>query len=201
MSDAVQMLQLQLAILLLGMLATTVEVGLLRVAMTTAVITAVPVTVVNVVVLPSFAKLHSCGERKQLQRLVTHSARLQFAGVLILTFPLFVAAGPLLGLVFGRDFAVAELPLRILAAGQLIGAAFGPNAPLLNMTGKERRVLRGAFIGLGVNLVLLSFLARAWGGVGAAVAIVAGQLCWNFLLWVDAKRLLGIETTLIGRDN
>jgi O-antigen/teichoic acid export membrane protein len=198
LSDAAQTLQLQTAILLMGLLSSTAEVGLLRVAMSTAVISAIPVTVVNAVVLPSFSKLHASGNNKQLQQLVTHSARLQFSGVFLLTLPLLLAAGPLLSIVFGSAFAPAATTLQILAAGQLISAGFGPNAALLNMTGHERRVTRAVLSALLVNVMLLVVLGRSFGGVGAAIAIVAGQTCWNLFLWLDARRLLSVETSLMG---
>jgi O-antigen/teichoic acid export membrane protein len=197
LADAVFHLQLQLAVLLLGVFASPAEVGLLRVSMAVAAVITVPVTVVNITVLPLFARLHSQGEHSRLQKVLTSTARVQCAGVILLSFPLLAAAGWLLGLVFGSSYVPAADTLRILIVGAIVSAAFGTNGALLNMTGHERRVTRGVSIALVVNVVLVVALAPKWGSVGSAVAILAGQCCWNVLLWVDARRRLQLETSII----
>lgn len=197
LTEAINTLQMQLAVLVLGFLAAPSEVGLLRVATATAIVVGVPVTVVNVVVLPMFATLNTEGDRAGLQKLVTFSARIQFAGVLVLALPLLIAAGPLLGLVFGGSYVPAGDALRVLAVGAIISAGFGPNGALLNMTGHERRVTRAVSTALIVNVVLIALLASKWGSVGTSIGVVAGQLCWNMLLWLDARRLLRVETSAL----
>jgi O-antigen/teichoic acid export membrane protein len=165
--------------------------------MAVAAVITVPVTVVNITVLPLFARLHSQGEHSRLQKVLTSTARVQCAGVILLSFPLLAAAGWLLGLVFGSSYVPAADTLRILIVGAIVSAAFGTNGALLNMTGHERRVTRGVSIALVVNVVLVVALAPKWGSVGSAVAILAGQCCWNVLLWVDARRRLQLETSII----
>jgi O-antigen/teichoic acid export membrane protein len=196
LTDTVQILQLQAAVLLLGILALPAEVGLFRVSISTASMVAVPVSVVNLVVLPMFSRLHTEGDRTTLQRLVTSSACIQFAGVFLLALPLVVATGPLLEIVFGTSYVGAANTIRILAIGVILSSAFGPNAQLLNMTGHERRVTRAVAVALFVNVIVVAFLAAKWGSEGTAIGVFAGQLCWNVLLWLDAKRLLRIETSV-----
>ena len=196
LTDAVFTLQRQVSVLMLGIVANAAEVGLFRVSISTIVVAAVPVTVVNLVVLPMFARLHAEGDHARLQRLVKASALIQFAGVLLLSLPLLVAAGPLLAMVFGSSYAPAGDTLRILALGGVISAGFGPNGPLLNMTGHERRVTRAVSISLIVNLTLIAFLAPRWGSAGSAVGVLAAQCCWNLLLWRDARRRLSIDTSI-----
>jgi O-antigen/teichoic acid export membrane protein len=110
-----------------------------------------------------------------------------------------LAAGPLLGLVFGNGFVPAAQTLKVLAAGAIIGSAFGPNAALLNMTGHERRVTRAVSMSLVINLVVMMALAPKWGSTGAALGVLAGQIWWNLLLWVDAKQRLSIDTSIVGQ--
>ncbi|HVM21669.1 MAG TPA: flippase [Sphingomicrobium sp.] len=198
LSDAVQSLQWQLATIALGLLATAAEVGILRVATSTAIVTGVPAIILASAVVPMFARLHAVGEHAQLQRLATLGARLQFTAVAMIVLPLMVGAEFLLSTLFGPTFAPAAPTLRILLIGQLITTAFGANGALLNMTGHERRVTRGVGIGLALNISLVLLLAGHWGSVGTAVAVVASQLCWNLLLWWDARRLLGIDTSIAG---
>lgn len=197
LTDGMRTLQLELSVLLLGLLATPASVGLFRIAAVTAVTAAAPLVVINRVAFPVFARLHAQGEKEQLQKVVTAFARAQFAGVLALSLPLFVAARPLLAFVFGEDYAPASTALIVLAAAQVVNGAFGPNVALLNMTHHERRVTRGMAIGLAVNIVGVAALGSIWGLFGAAVAFSIGLVCWNLLLWIDAKRLLGIDTLIV----
>jgi O-antigen/teichoic acid export membrane protein len=198
LGDAVMTLQRQLAVLLLGVLAAAAEVGLFRASIATAAVLTVPLTVVNIVVLPMFSRLHIERDQARLQKVVTASALIQFAGVLVLSLPLLVAAGPLFALVFGNSYAPAADTIRVLAAGAIFGAAVGPNAPLLNMTGHERRVTRAVAIALVINIALVAILAPTMGSLGTAISVVAGQCCWNVILWQDARRRLSVDTSILG---
>ena len=198
LSDAVQSMQLQLSVLVLGVLAAPAEVGLFRVAIAILPVIAVPSTVVNLVVLPMISKLHAEGDRARLQRLVTASALIRFAGVVMLSLPLAIAAEPLLRIIFGESYVPAANTIRIVAAASIVNAAFGPNAAVLNMTGHERRVTRAVSSALVVNVAVIALLAPRLGSVGSAIGILAGQCWWNLLLWFDAKRRLSIETSILG---
>jgi O-antigen/teichoic acid export membrane protein len=119
--------------------------------------------------------------------------------VLVLGLPLLIAPELLLSLVFGAEFGSAATALRIVVLGQVANAAFGPNVPLLNMANQERRVTRAMMIGVILNAVTVVFLAHNWGIVGGALGFVASLLCWNVLTWLDARRFLGVETSILGR--
>jgi O-antigen/teichoic acid export membrane protein len=198
LTDGMRTLQSELTILLIGIIAAPAAVGLFRVASATAMVAAVAVPAVVHVALPVTARLHAERDRDRLQKAVTVFAVAQFIGVLLLSLPLLVAPEFLLGLVFGDSFVPAATPLRVLAVGQIANAIFGPNAPLLNMTHHERRVTRAMAIALVVNIVGVVVLANVWGMLGAAVAFVLALICWNVVAWIDAKRLLGIETSILG---
>jgi len=198
LTDGMRVLQTELSILLVGIIAAPAAVGLFRVANATATVAAAAVPMVVHVALPVTARLYAEGDRVRLQKAVSAFAFAQFTGVLLLSLPLLIVPGTLLGLVFGDEFAPAATALRILAAGQIANAFFGPNAPLLNMTHHERRVTRAMGIALVVNIVGVIGLTLLWGMTGAALAFVAALICWNFLAWIDSRRLLGIETSILG---
>jgi O-antigen/teichoic acid export membrane protein len=199
LTDGMRVLQSELSILLLGLLAPAAQVGLFRTASVTAITASAVILIVGHVAMPVIVRLHAQGEHQRLQLVVTSAARAQLAGGVLLALPLLVAAGPLLGLVYGHAFEAAANATRILAAGQIVSAAFGPNVALLNMTHHERRVTRAMAIALAVNVPALLVLGHWWGIEGVAVAYVAGLLCWNVIAWRDAKRLLGIETSALLR--
>jgi O-antigen/teichoic acid export membrane protein len=198
LTDGMRILQTELSILLVGIIAAPAAVGLFRVANATASVAAAAVPMVVHVALPVTARLHAEADHVRLQKAVSAFALAQFTGVLLLSLPLLIAPRLLLGLVFGDQFAPAATALRILAAGQIANAFFGPNAPLLNMTHHERRVTRAMGIALVLNIVAVLAMTAYWGMTGAAVAFVAALICWNVLTWIDSRRLLGIETSILG---
>ena len=199
LSDAAFSLQQQLSLLVLGAVAAPAEVGLFRVSIATIAVINVPFSVVTLVVLPMFSRLHTEGNYGRLQKLVTATALIRFAGVLLLALPFLFAAGPLLGFVFGSGYAPAADTIRILAVGAIVTAAFGPNAALLNMTGHERRVTRAVSLALFVNIAVIAVLAPRWGTEGSAAGVVAGQICWNVMLWFDCRRRLSLESSILRR--
>jgi O-antigen/teichoic acid export membrane protein len=197
LTDGMRTLQSELTILLLGLLAIAADVGLFRIAVVTATIASAPMIVISRVAMPMIARLHVEGDSPRLQKIVTYSAFAQTAGVLLLSLPLLVAPVPLLGLAFGPDFEPAATALRIIVLGQIANAAFGPNAALLNMTHHEGRVTKAMAIALVLNVVTVLLLAATAGITGAAIGFVLSLLCWNVLTWLDARRLLNIETSVL----
>lgn len=197
LADGMRIMSLQLAILFLGILATSAEVGLFRIAASIVVMAAVPIALVNRVVSPVIAKLFAQGDIRRLQQLCTRAAQVMAAAVLALTLPFVFFGEPLISFIFGDEFGPAYLSVLILCAGQIISASFGPNASLLVMTGHERRVTRAMFIALAVNIAIVLIAAPLWGSAGAAVAAMGFLITWNGLAWLDAKRLLRVDTSLL----
>jgi O-antigen/teichoic acid export membrane protein len=198
LTEGMRVLQGELSILLVGLIAAPAALGLFRIANSTIAMAAAAIPIVLFVALPVIARLHAEHDRARLQRAVTAFAWLQLGGVALLSVPLLLAAEPLLRLVFGAQFVPAANVLRVLALGQIVSAAFGPNAALLNMTHHERRVMRAMSVSLVVSLVTIPLGIAAWGIVGAALASVISMLCWNVMLWSDARRLLSIDTSAFG---
>lgn len=195
--EGMRILQPELAILLMGVISSPILVGMLRIANTTAQISAAAIAVIVHVALPVMARLHAQGDRERLQKTVTGVAQTQFVGVLALCLPLLLFPVPLITFAFGPSFAPAATALRILSLSQILNAAFGPNVWVLNMTHHERRVTRAMAIALGVTLVTVPLLASRWGVTGAAGGLLASMLSWNFIAWRDARKLLGVETSIL----
>jgi O-antigen/teichoic acid export membrane protein len=198
LTDGMRMLQTQLSVLILGLLSTAGDVGLFRIAVSTAVVLMVPQAVIIPVVLPLISRLYVQKDMARLQLLLGRAAQVQFGGVLLLSLPLLIAPTPILSLVYGAEYAPAANVLRIVLLGQLISTAFGMNAAVLNMTKHERRVTRAMAAGLVLNATSIALLLPIWGITGAAVGFAMSMLAWNVLAWIDAWRLLGIDTSFVG---
>jgi O-antigen/teichoic acid export membrane protein len=197
MTDGMRILQGQMGIFLLGIMAPPEQAGLFRIASSTVVMMAVPITVIGMLVAPVQARLHAEGDMERLQKLCHHSAQIMTAGVAALILPFLLLGPALLSFVFGQEFAPAYGALMIMAVGQLVSAAFGPNATLLNMSGQEKRVTRAMLFALIVNAALIVLLVPAMGNVGAAWATSIALVAWNLLAWWDCRRCVGLDTSAL----
>lgn len=196
LADGLRLGHFQLAALLLGVLGSASAVGLFRLATSTIVVVALPITLVSMVAAPVVARLFAEGDNRRLQQLCTRSAQMMTVSVVMLTIPLVLWGEQLISFVFGADYAPAAPALLILAAGQVVTAAFGLNAGLLTMTGHEHRVTRAMLWGLLVGVALTVTLVPVWAEVGGSAATVGSLLVWNVLTWLDARRLVGIQTSI-----
>jgi O-antigen/teichoic acid export membrane protein len=194
--EGMRVIQGELSIVLAGLVAVPAVVGLLRIANVAAMTAAVPLVFVVQVGMPLMAKLHAIADHAKLQKVVTAVAQAQFAGVVLLSLPLFLFPAPLLSFAFGRPFAEASGALQVLIVAQIVNGAFGPNIWLLNMTHYERRVLRALGVALVINAIAVPLLASRWGATGGACALLFSMICWNVISWHDARKLLGIETSI-----
>lgn len=197
LADGLRISYFQLATLLLGVLGSVAAVGLFRIAISIAVVIAVPAALINTVAAPIIARLWAEGDVPRLQQLCTHSARWMTLGVAAFSLPFVLWGGPLIGQIFGQDFAAADTALVIVASSHFISAIFGPNVALLTMAGHEGRVTRAMFAGLLIGILLALLLIPRWAETGAAIAAFGSIAFWNIATWLDARRLLRIETSIL----
>ena len=153
---------------------------------------------VNTVLGPNIANLYAEGKTKQLQRVMTKSARV----VLLIALPItatMIGLGYWYLLLFGKDFTQGQLALTILCVGQLAHASAGSVSLLLNMTGNERFTFISNVAGTGLNVILNALLIPRWGVEGAALATTSTTILVNIIntLWVRQK--LGIDCTAFGK--
>ncbi|SFM52196.1 Membrane protein involved in the export of O-antigen and teichoic acid [Ectothiorhodospira mobilis] len=181
-------------VILLGLLAATVDVGVYRVAAQGAFLVSMGLTALNMVTAPYIIRLHAQGARHKLQKLARRTAQAALAFAL-LALAGYVVLGPwLLQTLFGPAFAAAYLPLLILACGQVVNAGFGSVGLLLTMTGHERQVSRVVGVAALVNVALNLALIPLLGTMGAALATSAGTVLWNVWLWFVVRERLGIRS-------
>lgn len=195
--EGMRVLQIEVALLLVGMIAAPALVGLLRIASVTAMMAASAMSLILTIAMPILSRLFIEGDRNRLQNTTTAFAHAQFLGVAVVAVPILIFPTQLIEFAFSGEYAPAANALRILTLGQVANAAFGPNATVLVIANHERRATRAMAIGLGVTTVMVPVLCLGWGLTGAASGIVASLMCWNVITWRDAKRLVNIETSII----
>ena len=184
----------QTDIVMLGIFKPPAQVGIYRVAVQMALVTAFGLQAVNMVVAPRFATLYTKKEMGRLQRLVTRSAQATFGFNLLITCFFIFFGKTFLNLIFGKDFILAYIPLLILLLGQVVNSAVGSIGVLLNMTGHEKDTARGVALAAGVNILLNLILIPSYGIKGAATATAISMVTWNIALWWLVRKRLGVNS-------
>jgi O-antigen/teichoic acid export membrane protein len=190
----------QLIAVLVGALSSTTDVGLYRIASTTANMAIVVGATLGGVVGPYITTFHERGDVKRLSRLATYSAWCGALPAIALLVTYVLAGDKLLGLAFGAKFVPALPALVILTVGQTFNAATGVVTTLLNMTGHERDALRGAALGATTSLVLCLALIPGFGVIGAAVASTFGIAAEKLFLVLRVRSRLNINSSIIPRS-
>ena len=184
-------------IVTLGFFVSSSDVGIYRTASQCALPIGFALQTINMVVGPNVARLHAAKDRRELQALVTWSARLAMAIALPAAIVLILAGGAVLTLFFGPSYAAGHWALAIIAVGQLANVAAGPVGLVLNMSGHERDAMYGIAVGAGVNAGLNLALIPWIGIVGAAIATTVGLVTWNLLLWRTARGRAKVDCTAL----
>ena len=139
-----------------------------------------------------FTTYHVAGDRAGLARFAATTVRWVFWLSLALSLLLLALGRPLLTL-FGPDFVAAYPVMAILAVGQLARASIGPAERLLNVLGQQRACAVAYAAAFAVNIGACLLLAPAYGAIGAAIATAAAFVVESVLLFVIAKRGLGLH--------
>jgi len=187
----------QTDIFMLGLFATKDEVGHYRVALALAALVIFVLTALNTVIAPHITRLHSAGDMRRLQRLVTYNARMVLLAAVPIAGTLMLAGSPILALLFGEPYREAAMVLAILALGQIINAGMGSAGLILNMTGHERDTLKAVAIAATTNVLLNWILIPRFGAEGAAAATAISIIIWHTFLCAAVWWRLGIQSTAV----
>jgi O-antigen/teichoic acid export membrane protein len=139
-----------------------------------------------------FAAYHAAGNSAELAAFAASTVRWVFWLSLALTVLLLVAGRPLL-MLFGADFVSGYPVMTILAVGQLARASIGPAERVLNVLGQQRKCAYAYVAALVFNISVCVLLAPAYGAIGAASATSGAFLVESILLFMIAKRGLGLH--------
>lgn len=187
----------QIDILLLNLLSTPANVGLYRVAFTSAALTSVVGATVGNLMSSQYAEFYLRAEHGRLQSLVRYCAWAAFLPAVCVLLLFVLAGGPILSAAFGPEFAAAKTAVLLLCVGQTVNCAAGVVQTLLNMTGHSRDVLKGVIAGALTNVVLNLMLVPHLGAVGAAAATSTGIIVENATCSILAWRRVHINTTIL----
>jgi O-antigen/teichoic acid export membrane protein len=176
-------------ILLLGIWASSEEVGVFGAANRVAMLVSFLLVTVNNVTAPKFAELYAKGDMNALMQTAQRSAMM----VTLLASPIFLLlmfGGHWVMALYGSGFEKGALILSIMAAGQMVNLMTGSVGYLLMMTGHERSfqnlTVLSALIMFVLSLILIPLLA----GIGAALASAFSVAALNIgAVWMVRKKL------------
>jgi O-antigen/teichoic acid export membrane protein len=139
-----------------------------------------------------FTAYHVAGDRAGLESFAAITIRWIFWPSLAAMMLILALGKPMLWL-FGPSFVDAYPVMFVLSIGLLARAAVGPAERLLTMTGQQR-VCALAYAGaFAVNLTGCFMLAKPYGGMGVAIATSAAFVVESALLFLIARRRLGLH--------
>ncbi|WP_156953354.1 oligosaccharide flippase family protein [Afifella pfennigii] len=144
-----------------------------------------------------FSAAHAAQDQPRLTILTREVSLLTFLASTAATAGVLLLGGWLLAL-FGEGFAAGYSVLAILAVGVIVRALFGPAEDILNMTGYGYFSAKTYVAMVLVNAALNVALIIPFGIVGAALATTISVTLRSLWLARAAKRLLGLDTTVVG---
>jgi O-antigen/teichoic acid export membrane protein len=145
-----------------------------------------------------FSEAHFAGQRGKLEAYVSDATRWTFWPSAACAIVLLALGKPALEL-FGPDFADGYPLLFVLAVGLLARASVGPGERLLIMVGEQRLCAAVYAAAFATNLALCLVLVPWLGLIGAALSTATALVIESILLFLMARRRLGLYIFFWGR--
>jgi O-antigen/teichoic acid export membrane protein len=178
--------------LMLGALAASDQVGIYYVGLRTTILLTVFLTAFSTIFAPIMAELYARHEQERLGSLLKTVTKWGFSLCLPVFLLLFFFSQEVM-LVFGPEFGMGAVVLRILALSQLFNVATGPVGWLLTMSGHPGFNLLNALLILGLSLALAFLLIPRYGIIGAAVGSALSTFLVNLLRLIEVYAILRIH--------
>ena len=139
-----------------------------------------------------FAAYRAAGDRAALEAFAASTVRWTFWPSLAATLIILALGKPILWL-FGPGFTAGYPLMLVMAVGLMARAAVGPAERVLNMLGEQRAGALIYALVFALNLAGAFILAPRYGGIGVAAAMAAAITVESALLFVVARRRLGLH--------
>ncbi|HEY1473327.1 MAG TPA: polysaccharide biosynthesis C-terminal domain-containing protein [Pseudolabrys sp.] len=146
-----------------------------------------------------FTAFHVAGDRAGLVAFAAGTVRWVFWPSLAGCVLMLLLGKPVLTL-FGAGFSDGYPVIVILAIGQLARACIGPAERLLNVLGQQGTCAVAYAAAFAVNLIGCVMLAPRFGGIGVAYATAGAFVVESALLFLIARRRLGLHMFIWRRD-
>jgi O-antigen/teichoic acid export membrane protein len=179
-------------IIVLQLFVDPSEIGVYYAATKTLVLISLIYYAVSAAFAHRFSEAHFSGRRDKLEGFIREAVRWTFWPSLVMAVVLLALGQPILSL-FGAGFTEGYPLLFVLVLGLLARSTVGPAERLLIMVGEQRicaAIYATAFL---TNLVLCFALVPQVGLIGAAISTATALAVETSLLYVMARRRLGVH--------
>lgn len=177
-----------------GFILTSADTSMLGASQRLSQLVVLPMTALGVVFSPSISRLVLQDSREDLQRLLRTGATLATVLTAVMSLPLLIAPGWVLGLVFGDGFSEASVPLLLLTAAFLVNALTGLAGLSLSMAHREGEAAKVQWMTLVFRVLLGTAVASAFGLNALALSAALLSAGMYVVMWLRTRRLLGVNT-------
>jgi O-antigen/teichoic acid export membrane protein len=164
---------------MLGYFKTMDIVGYYNVAIPMVKFISLPAAAMGFIYLPLASANFATQKFSDLKKLYLTATKWVFS----LSFPLFIVLflfpGPIIELIFGKDYLPATIALQLLALAIILDVSFGPNKITLNAIGKTRLIFFNTAFCVFTNAFLNFLLIPPLGLKGAALALITSYIVLN----------------------
>jgi len=188
----------QTGIVLVGLIVDTENAGVYAVSVRISGLIIFGLLAANMILAPMISELYSTKKYRELQRLITLSARGIFVFTLVIGIGLAVFGKYLLGL-FGEDFVAGYISLLILLSGQAVNALTGSVGLLMAMTGHQKEAAKiigaSAVLNIFLNLLFIPAMGMSGAAISTAISLAVVNLAMLYTVWCR----LNINPTILAR--
>jgi O-antigen/teichoic acid export membrane protein len=147
----------------------------------------IPLGLLNLSLIPGFARLYHADRTDQSRILARNAATLIFLISTALSAAIMVAS-PAFVHILGTHWRTVTVLLPTLLLATIVDCLTGPTIPVMQTTGMERTYSRLLFAYVPLQLLLLYVFSRIAAVEGAALAYLLGRCLWNILVVVMIYR-------------
>jgi O-antigen/teichoic acid export membrane protein len=187
----------EIGIILLGILATPEEVGFYRIALSFVALISLGNSILAPIMEPQITRIYKTGDLDKLTNILKMSSRFSVSCALAFLVIFYFFGEIVLKLLFGVDYTSAWLTVLILAFGSLTGLSVGIAGTALKQIYLENIVLKSALLTLCINLILSLILIPTFGLNGVAVAFSISFAFHNLYKGIALYRITGINPSII----
>lgn len=192
-SSAIVMIMGWSDVFILGFYVSEEKIGVYSTAIKLATLVAFVYNAIATILTPKIADFYHKNQLQELKDTVTFSAKAMFfCGLPIFVF-IFIFSEDILSF-FGQEYIIGKHVLRILLMAQLTNVITGAVGPIMQMTGKQKKLQNFILISLIFNIVLSLVLVNFYGLEGVALASAFGMIIWNILGAIYIFKEMNIRT-------
>lgn len=184
-------------IIVAGFLMSAEDTGILRVALSIWAVVGFPAALANIAALPIVARLSADGDASALSQTMSIITVATTSLTLLGVLALMLAGSPLIAFLFGEAYVPAYTPLMILSGGSFLISCFGITGSYLNVTGRERVVVKAFAWSVPTGLLSAIPLAQLYGINGIAFSTVLMAAAWHFYVLVIRRGELNSPVSIL----